>query len=212
MLHRVRTREGLRISPWNRVEIGRELPRRNNGLALEACRLATRSSSRPAAGPRKAGRILQWPKSAIRFYASPWLTTARRYHTGNWLVRMLDQIVAKLWPLALMDDFSDRLQEGSARERVSLGFVTGLIAAMLIFQDVVPLFWVHSLVNSAAFMGHGALLLILASIAAGVSVLPPVLALAIPVMTRLMILGGVCALAASLCYVSYRLLLSPHLL
>jgi len=126
-------------------------------------------------------------------------------------MRTLDGITRMLWPLAALDDLSNWLEDGSAGPRVFLGFAAGVVAAGLIFQDIVPLVWVRSLVNAAIFFGHGPLLLVLASVVAGVTVLPVVFAQVIPVLTRLAVFAGLCAVAAGVCYESYRLILAAKL-
>lgn len=126
-------------------------------------------------------------------------------------MRTLDGITGTLWPLAAMDDLSNWLQDGSAGARVFLGIAAGVVATLLIFQTLVPLFWMQSLVNSAIFSGQGAFVLILASVVAGATVLPIVMAQVIPVLTRLVVFAGLCALTAGLCYESYRLILSVKL-
>ncbi|MGA8111888.1 MAG: hypothetical protein WBD46_10990 [Acidobacteriaceae bacterium] len=127
-------------------------------------------------------------------------------------MRALDGIAGALWPLAAMDDLSNWLQDGSAGARMFLGIAAGTVAALLIFQNFVPLLWVQALVSSAIFSGQGALLLILGSLVAGATVLPIVFAYLIPVLTRLVVFAGLCALAAGACYEAWRLILSARLL
>lgn len=202
----------LRCSRWNLLTDAPRSPQHTGRLTLEPS-----PSSRNRRSPvdsLESSAAAEWPKSVFRYYAWPWLTTTRRrYSAGNrWLNRILDAITGKLWPLAAMDDFSSWMQDGSAAARVFMGLLAGSVAAILLFQNIVPLFPVLRLVNSPALFGHGPLLLILASALAGLTILPFILGHAIPVLTRLLVFAALCALAAGLCYGSYQLFVSAQLL
>jgi hypothetical protein len=208
MQSRASLAEGLRNSGWNALPSSPGWSRHSRGLSLEPRPAARRSASRL---PIPSAQSTQWNESALGFYASPWLRSRPRYKS-NWLMRMLDGITRTLWPLAAMDDLSNWLQDGSAEARAFLGIGAGVAAALLIFQTFVPLLWVQSLVNSSIFFGQGAFVLILASLVAGATVLPMVIAQVIPVLTRLLIFAGLCALAAGVFYEGYQLLVSAKLL
>lgn len=124
---------------------------------------------------------------------------------------ILDRITEKLWPVSAMDDFGNWVEDGSAAARIFLGLAAGITAAILMFQNLVPLLWVRWLVNSAVFFGYGPFALILVSFLAGITILPTVFGYAIPVLTRLLVFAGLCALAAGLCYGSYQLFVSAKI-
>jgi hypothetical protein len=207
MLSNSSSADGLRCSPWNTVASAPRFSGYPRGLALETPACSRRSRTSPGISARTLG----WSGNALRSYAAPWMTTPiRRYHSGNWLTRILNRIIAELWPLTAIEDFSNWLLEGAESARLFLGILAGAVAALIIFQNAVPLVWVQTLVNSSFFFGHGALLIVLASVLAGLTVLPVVLAQLIPLLMRLVILAGLCALTAGICYAGWQLILSAR--
>lgn len=120
----------------------------------------------------------------------------------------MEQSPAELWPLAVLDDLSNRLDDGSLLCRLLLGCVAGGVMAVLLFLNVPRMYWLQSMVARPAILGgHGGLALILASGAVGVTLLPSVLSHIIAMATHLLVLAALCTLVGGLCYESYLLLL-----
>lgn len=203
MLSNSSSADGLRCSPWNALASAPRFTGYPRGLALQSAAISANS--------RASSRSLA--TNALRFYASPFMATpVCRYGSGNWLMRALNRMNDKLWPLAALDDFSSWLLDGPGSIRVFLGALAGtIVALLLLMQGSAPAIWLQSLVSSPVFGGHGAVLLLVGSFLAGMTVLPHLLARLLPALTRLAILGAVVALAVWLGSHAWQLILSAKL-
>jgi hypothetical protein len=120
----------------------------------------------------------------------------------------MEQSPAELWPLAVLDDLSNRLDDGSLLCRLLLGCVAGGVMAVLLFLNVPHMYWLQSVVARPAVLGgYGGLALILVSSAAGITLLPRILSHVIGMATRLLVLAALCTLVGGICYEGYQLLL-----
>jgi hypothetical protein len=189
--------DGLRCSPWNALASAPRFSGYPRGLALQSAAVSgsSRASSRRLAA------------DALRFYAAPWMTTRiRQYRSCSRFLQILNRVHDKLWPLAAMDDFSNWLLDGPGSIRLFLGALAGTIAALFLIQGSAPVIWLQTLAGPAISAADGAILLILGSVLVGLTVLPAVLARLLPLLTRLLILGTVVALAAWLGHCNWHLI------
>lgn len=194
---------GLRDSGWNR---GREqelysIPRA--GLALETA-LSTRRAEFPRRAPRPQSRHAAFgdgAASVFGYYVAPWLAPVRRrYQTGNRpVIRLLDWITAKTWPLAILDEQCRWLEEGSAASRITLGCAVAAVLATLLSFGWAP-YRLQSITWLPVFAGHGMAVLVAASFLVGATLLPAVLGRVLPVLLRLYVLLNLCAVAVLLGY------------
>jgi hypothetical protein len=199
---------GLRDSRWNRDQDQGLYFIRKAGLTLDNSKSALPSSPvrREPRGPGLASSGLassgQGTASALGYYVAPWLApVARRYHTANQpLMRVLDWITTKTWVLALLDQQSRWLEEGSAGCRISMGCSLAGILALLFSLQWQPLYPLQAITWLPVFAGHGVMVLLGAAFLIGATVVPPVLGHVIPVVLRLYVLVSLGTMAGLLGY------------
>ncbi len=170
-----------------------------SGLALEAAGSARRLG---LASEHGRERHEDDSMSVLQFFAAPWIGPGRRrYHSGNqWLIRMVEWMTAKAWPLAVMDEMCTWLEEGSASSRVFTGCVAAAIMTALLTLHSVALYGLQSMTLLPVFGGHGVAVLVAVSFVAGVTVLPMVLGLVVGVLLRFYVLVNLFTLAALMGY------------
>ncbi|MGA7523520.1 MAG: hypothetical protein WBW84_13770 [Acidobacteriaceae bacterium] len=183
---------GLRNSVWNRAAGLRPMAR--NGLALEGARMAN--------GPRRREESGEGSESALRFFAAPWIAPVRhRYRSGSqWLMRALEWVTAKTWPLAVLDEMCEWFEEGSAASRMFVGCAAAATMAALLTVHAAALVGLQALTLLPVFGGHGVMALVAASFLVGVTILPTVLGHALGVLLRFYVLVNLCTVAALLGY------------
>lgn len=197
---------GWRDSTWNRSREKQGYPARRGGLALEA---AGSTRLREAGARPQRESFGQGAASALQFYAAPWIAPVRRrYQTGNRpVMRLLEWITAKTWPLAFLDEQCRWLEEGSAASRITLGCTVAALLATLLSFGWAP-YRLQAITWLPLFAGHGMAVLVAASFLVGAILLPAILGRVLPVLLRLYVLLNVCAAVALLGY-GIWLLCSP---
>ena len=196
MANRSEGRMGWRDSVWNR-QPGTARAMGRNRLALEA--------GQPG-GERSHLRWLAEPgddsTSVLRFLAAPWIAPVRhRYSTGNrWLMRALEWVTTKTWPLAVLDDMCTWFEDGSVASRMFVGCAAAVVMTALLTIHATSLYGLQAVTPLPVFGGHGMLVLASASFLLGVTILPAVLGHVLGVLLRLYVLVNICTLATLLGY------------
>ena len=188
---------GWRDSVWNQSRNKRPMGR--NVLALGA-------TNPPQRGLRPQGEGTG-VGSVLSFYAAPWARPVRhRYETGNrWLMRALEWVTAKTWPLAVLDDMCMWFEQGSLASRMFVGCWAAAVIAVLLSLHAAALYGLQAMTLLPVFGGHGTLALVAASFALGATVLPAVLGHVIGVLLRFYVLLNLCTMAALVGYGSWLL-------
>jgi hypothetical protein len=139
------------------------------------------------------------------FLAAPWMAPVqRRYRSGNqWLIRVLEWMTAKTWPLAVLDDMCMWFEEGSAASRMFVGCAAAATMAALLSMHLV--YGLKGMTLLPVFGGHGVLALVVASFVAGATLLPVVLGHLLGVVLRFYVLVNLCTMAALVGYGSWLL-------
>lgn len=184
---------GWRESAWNRSGAGpRTLGR--NGLALEGAVTASRQ--------RRQEESADGSTPASGLVAAPWMGPAQRhYRSANGRVmRMLEWMTAKAWPLSMLDEMCSWFEEGSAASRVFVGCGAAAAMTALLTLHFASLFRLQSMTQLPVFGGHGVLVLVVASFVVGATVLPTVLGQVLGVLLRFYVLVNLCTLAAVVGY------------
>lgn len=199
MTNRSQSGAGWRDSVWNRAR-----PMGNGGTGLA---LTGRRSPQTGSEPRRV-RNADGDASVVRFLTAPWMAPAqRRYRTGNrQLMRLLEWVTARTWPLAVMDDICGWFEEGSAGSRVFLGCVAGAVIAALLSLQWASLYRLQSLTWLPVFCGHGFLVLVTGSFLLGVTILPVIVGHVLGVLLRFYVLLNLCSMAALVGYGGWLLL------
>lgn len=194
MMNRMESR-GWRESAWNGSRPAVPVMGRS-GLAL-----GTAQGHGLSSGQRRE-KHEDDSMSVLQFFAAPWIGPGRRrYHSGNqWLIRMVEWMTAKAWPLAVMDEMCTWLEEGSASSRVFTGCAAAAIMTALLTLHSAALYGLQSMTLLPVFGGHGVAVLVAASFVAGVTVLPMVLGLVVGVLLRFYVLVNLFTLAALVGY------------
>jgi hypothetical protein len=189
-------------------------PLRNAGSAHSsvARSLSLVSVRRPSSGaqPVPAAESGSSGESFLRFYISPWMQPASgfRYKTGNRrLMALLEAITAKVWVLGAVDDIGEWLGEGSSLIRIALGGLAACAMSFLLFGQLASMQGLRSFAEDPLFAGHGAIVLILLAAAAGLVLLPSILAALLAILVRVAVVTGLLALAAGAGYGIYLLCL-----
>ena len=202
--------QGWRDSGWNRSREEQRWPMSSRGLALESA-VSTRPGGLSFSGPSRRGESSDPAGSVLQFYLAPWFAPVRhRYQTGNrTLMRLLDWVTAKIWPLAVLDETCRWLEEGSLGSRLFLGCsLVGLVAALLSLHWA-PMDRLQSMTQPAILGHHAWAILMAAAFLIGIILLPAVLGRLLAVLLRLYVLFTLCATVALLGYGAW-LLLSPY--
>jgi hypothetical protein len=136
------------------------------------------------------------------FFAAPWVAPVRhRYETGNrWLMRALEWVTAKTWPLAVLDDMCSWFEEGSAGSRMFLGSAAAAVMAALLSLHWTALYGLQAVTLLPVFGGHGMPALVAASFLLGATILPTVLGHVLGVLLRFYVLVNLCSMAALVAY------------
>jgi hypothetical protein len=136
------------------------------------------------------------------FLAAPWVAPVRhRYETGNrWLMRALEWVTAKTWPLAVLDDMCSWFEEGSAGSRMFLGSAAAAVMAALLSLHWTALYGLQAVTLLPVFGGHGMSALVAASFLLGATILPTVLGHVLGVLLRFYVLVNLCSMAALVGY------------
>lgn len=198
MIDRSGSGKGWRDSVWNR-ERAEVISLQRSGLALPG-RGGARDGSRSAEFKRGMSNVarkasLELPAPAGR------VQTPHRYETGNrWLMRLLEWVTAKTWPLAVLDDMCTWFEEGSAGSRMLLGCAAAAVTAALLTWSWAPLTALQTVMAVPPFGGHGFLILVGASFLLGVTILPTVLGHLLGVLLRCYVLLNLCGIAALVGY------------
>ncbi len=196
MMERSESR-GWRDSVWNQSREKRQMAR--NALALGATN-RLRSGLPPQGIGTGAGSVLS-------FYAAPWIRPVRhRYETGNrWLMRALEWVTAKTWPLAVLDDMCMWFEQGSLASRMFVASVAAAVMTLLLSMHSAALYGLQAITLLPVFGGKGTLVLVAASFVTGATLLPMVLGHVIGVLLRFYVLLNLCTMAALVGYGSWLL-------
>lgn len=200
MAIRSEERLGWRDSVWNRPAAACAIGR--NRLALEAGLARGERSS-----VRGHEEIESQSASALRYVAAPWVAPVRRrYSSGNrWLMRALEWVTAKTWPLAVLDDMCMWLEEGSAASRILVGCAAAALMTALLTVHATSLYGLQALTLLPVFAGHGLAALVAAAFLLGFTILPMLLGNVLGVLLRFYVLLNLCTLATVLGYGSWLL-------
>lgn len=187
--------QGWRESAWNRNGLAVQRPVGRNRLALEESLPESRERTQVKA-PAKSST------AAMQFFAAPWIAPVRhRYRSGNqWLIRMLEWMTAKTWPLAMVDDMCTWLEEGSGASRVFMGCAMAATMAALLTLHSTALYALQSMMLLPVFGGHGLPVLVAAAFVVGATILPTVLGHVLGVLLRFYVLINLCSMAALVGY------------
>lgn len=189
---------GWRDSGWNRGQEKEAAAVRRRGLTLEAG-----GAARPGLGSGGWAQQRSFGSGAASVFgylAAPWLAPVhRRYRTGNWpLMRLLDGTIARLWPLAFLDEMFTWIEDGSAASRMLVGSALAATFAALLSMHWPPLDAVQSIPLQPVFAGHGMTVLVAATFLIGAVILPALLGRVLATLLRLCVLvtlGAFTALA-----------------
>lgn len=201
MVDRSEWRAGWRDSVWNRQ------PAAVVGIGRSQLALPGRRSAAAGSGRERRERDPKEVGSALGYMAAPWKAPVRhRYETGNRrLMRALEWVTAKTWPLAVMDDMCMWLEDGSASSRMFVGFAAAFVMAALLTLHFAQLSGLQAMTLLPVFGGHGVLALVIASFVVGATLLPVVLGYALGLLLRFYVLVNLCSLAAMVAYGSWLL-------
>lgn len=196
MANRSESQMGWRDSVWNRQPAA-ALGTGRSRLALEGGLAGGESSG----GTRGEG-LGDGSASLLQFFASLWIGPARRrYRSGNrWLMRVLEWMTAKTWPLAMLDDMCTWFEDGSAASRMFVGCAAAATMTALLTIHATSLYGLQAATQLPVFGGHGLLALVAASFLVGATILPTVLGHVLGVLLRFYVLVNICALAALVGY------------
>lgn len=186
---------GWRDSVWNQSRDKRPMGR--GALALGA-------TNQPRSGLRaQAGGM----GSVLSLSAAPGAKPVRpRYESGNrWLMRALEWVTAKTWPLAVLDDMCMWFEQGSLASRMFVGCAAAAVMMVLLSMQSAALYGLQAITLLPVFGGHGALVLVAASFATGATLLPVVLGHVLGVLLRFYVLLNLCTMAALVGYGSWLL-------
>jgi len=197
MTNRSEGRTGWRDSVWNRQPAAAPCATGRNRLALETG--LARIERGHLGGSTETG---QGSVSSLRFFATPGIRPVRRrYRSGSrWLMRALEWVTMKAWPLAVLDDMCEWFEEGSGASRMFVGCAAALTMAALLTVHSTALYGLQSLTLLPVFDGHGLLALVAASFLLGVTILPAVLGQLLGVLLRFYVLVNICLLATVVGY------------
>jgi len=145
--------------------------------------------------------------SLLSYLVAPWLAPVHhRYQTGNRpLMRLLEWVTAKTWPLAFLDEQCRWFEEGSAGSRIFVGSLAAGAALALLTLPWAALYKLQSITWQPVFAGHGVPILVAASFLIGITILPAVLGHVLGTLLRLYVLINVCTVAALIGYVVWLL-------
>lgn len=194
MMNRIESR-GWRESAWNGS--------RSVGPAMGRSGLALGSARRSGFASGQRGEKLEDDSTSIlRFFAEPWIGPGRRrYRSGNqWLMRIVEWMTAKAWPLAVMDEMCTWFEEGSGASRIFVGCAAAATMAALLTLHGAALYGLQSMTLLPVFGGHGVLALMAASFLVGVTIVPTALGLVLGVLLRFYVLVNLVTLAALVGY------------
>jgi hypothetical protein len=197
-----RSQTGWRESVWNQRQP--EGPRRmgRSRLALEGAAPAWGERNR-----RLRPETGEGSTTLLRLLAAPWIGPARhRYQSGSrWLMKALEWVTAKAWPLSVLDDMCSWFEEESAASRIFVGCAAAGTMAALLSVHWAALYALQSVMLLPVLGGHGMLVLVGAAFVVGATLLPAVLGQVLGVLLRFYVLVNVCTLAALLGYGSWLL-------
>lgn len=197
MTDRSQTGTGWRESVWNRSRQDVMRPMGRSGLALEGAGLASSERS----GRRQEGSGDD-STLVLRCLAALWMGPVRhRYGSGNrWLMRALEWVTAKTWPLAVLDDMCTWFEDSSGASRMVVGSAAAAVMAALLTVHSTALYGLQALTLLPVLGGHGVLALVVASFVVGATLLPAVLGHVLGVLLRFYVLVNLCTMAALLGY------------
>jgi hypothetical protein len=149
--------------------------------------------------PRKFGHGVV---SILRYIAAPWMAPiSHRYETGNrHLMRLVEWVTARTWPLAGLDEICRWFEKGSIVSRILAGSAVAAAMATMLALQWQPLYGLQSIALLPVFAGHGAVVLMAASFVVGAILLTAILGHLLPVLLRLYVLANLCTIAVLLGY------------
>jgi hypothetical protein len=197
-MERNERQERWRDSAWNRARPVDLRPMGRSALALGSAGFASADGRVPRLGAKPEGGAA----SGLGFLAAPWTAPARRrYRSGNqWLIRILEWMTAKTWPLAVLDDMCTWFEDSSAASRMAVGCAAAATMAALLTVHWAALYGLQSMALLPVFGGHGVLIVVAASFVAGATLLPVVLGHVLGVLLRFYVLLNLCTMAALVGY------------
>lgn len=190
MMNRGERQTVWRDSVWNRTRPATVPTMGRNRLALGDAGFAS--------GERRGEGVEDAAASVLRFFAAPWTKPVwQRYRSGSQgLIRILEWMTAKTWPLAVLDDMCEWLEDGSAASRMFVGCAAAAVMAALLTVHWAALYGLQAMTLMPAFGGHGVLALVAASFLVGATLLPAILGHVLGVLLRFYVLVNLCTLAA----------------
>jgi hypothetical protein len=174
------------------------------GLALDGA-----GSMPSAALPRRRPSVERRPRTAghgavsvLRYIAAPWMAPiSHRYETSNrHLMRLVEWVTGRTWPLAGLDEICRWFQKGSIVSRLLAGSAVASAIALLLSLPWQSLYGLQAMALLPLFAGHGVLVLLAASFLIGAMVLPVLLGHVLPMLLRLYVLVNLGTIAALLGY------------
>ena len=202
-MERNERQERWRDSAWNRARPVDLRPMGRSALALGTAGFASGDGRVPPRGTEPEDGLA----SGLRLLAAPWMGSVRhRYSSGNqWLIRILEWMTAKTWPLAVLDDMCTWFEDGSAASRMAVGCAVAAAMAALLTVHWAALYALQAMALLPVFGGHGVLVVVAASFVAAAALLPVVLGHVLGVLLRFYVLLNLCAVAALVGYGSWLL-------
>jgi hypothetical protein len=177
---------------WNRQTVA--------ACAVGRSHLALPGRARAGGNAEKEAR--ETTAAAVEFAGAAWRAEARhRSSSGDrWLMRALEWATAKAWPLAVLDEMCEWLEDGSAGSRLFGGIAAAAAMFALLSVHAAALHGLQSLTLLPVFFGYGVPALVVASALMGATVLPTLLGHALGVVLRFYVLLNACTLAAMVGY------------
>lgn len=196
MASRSEVQTGWRNSVWN------QRPARACAMGQDRLALEGGLGRRERSGREGGAEIATGAATVVRFYAAPWIgPERRRYRSGNrWLMRALEWVTAKTWPLAVLDDMCTWFEEGSPASRMFMGCAAAALMTALLTVHATSLYGLQALTLLPVFGGHGLPALFAATFLAGCTILPTVVGHALGVLLRFYVLVNLCTLVTLLGY------------
>lgn len=161
-----------------------------------------------ASDRRFSARVLQMPAPQEGPSSGPSSVGYPRRGCGAGLADFVDRITTTVWPFSFLESVSEWLEEGTWLTRMVVGFVAGMVMATLLFADIPRVHWLRSMAQLPLFGDQGPLVLIVASIAIGVVLLPILLSHGLAMLMRMVVLLALFVFAAGICHEGYLLISS----